>query len=416
MASIMTNGSAMTALQTLRAVTSNLEAAQDRISTGFKVAVAKDNASYWSISTTMKSDVAGFKAVSDALGLGTSTLISASNGADQVKDMLVEMKARIVAGQSKGTDPKFIQDEVNQFISQIESIVSSASFNGDNLLKINYAGDGSAKDQQVDILATLSRGEAGVTPSYITFSRQDMRTDSIVGRATIEQEVVSTEADKASVDIKLGAAGATFINGQNLGLGAMTMKFTKEDGSVVNFSVDLSGQAYDTDLATTQGNLETAINTALDAQLGANVASVAFTGDKLTFTVEDANTDTSFTAKIEDLWVGSKEGDAFGGLADIKQIDIANNAERSLKAIDDLLTKVIDKAAVLGSIENRVEIQTNFVSKLVDAMNKGIGLLVDADMNEESSRLQALQVQQQLATQALSIANQGPQNILSLFR
>ena len=61
-------------------------------------------------------------------------------------------------------------------------------------------------------------------------------------------------------------------------------------------------------------------------------------------------------------------------------------------------------------------LQKNFVSGLRDAIDKGIGQLVDADMNEESTRLQALQVQSQLGIQALSIANQSSQSILSLFR
>jgi flagellin len=60
--------------------------------------------------------------------------------------------------------------------------------------------------------------------------------------------------------------------------------------------------------------------------------------------------------------------------------------------------------------------QGDFVSKLTATMEKGIGRLVDADMNEESTRLKALQTQQQLAIQALSIANSDSQNILSLFR
>ena len=64
----------------------------------------------------------------------------------------------------------------------------------------------------------------------------------------------------------------------------------------------------------------------------------------------------------------------------------------------------------------RIDIQKDFVSELSDSLKAGIGTLVDADMEEASARLQALQVQQQLATQALSIANQAPQSILSLFR
>jgi flagellin len=70
----------------------------------------------------------------------------------------------------------------------------------------------------------------------------------------------------------------------------------------------------------------------------------------------------------------------------------------------------------LGSLQTRVDIQSDFVSSLSDSIDSGIGRLVDADMEEESSKLSALQTQQQLAIQSLSIANSSSQNILSLFR
>jgi len=70
----------------------------------------------------------------------------------------------------------------------------------------------------------------------------------------------------------------------------------------------------------------------------------------------------------------------------------------------------------LGSISTRIQLQENFVSTLSDSIDSGVGRLVDADMEEESSKLTALQTQQQLAIQSLSIANSASQNILSLFR
>ncbi|WP_029008754.1 flagellin [Azospirillum halopraeferens] len=414
MASILTNASAMTALQTLRRVTGDLATTQDRISTGLKVNNAKDNAAYWSIATTMKADVAGFKAVKESLELGTGTTNTASVASQNIVENLQTLKARVIAGQTNGVDKSLIQNDVDQLVTLIKGAAADASFNGDNLLRISYSNDGTAKDIDVSILASLSRSGDTVDPSYIEFKRQDMQVRSIVGKATIEQQIDSTNDLKASVGITLGAPGVNFIDGQNLGLTSLELTVTKEDGSKVNVAVDLSAQTYDTDLATTQGNIETAVNAALTAA-GADF-QVAFTGDNLEFTDQDVNADGNFTAQVSGLWVNSKESDAFGGLADLTQLDVVNNAEKSLVVINQLLDVAIAKSSVIGSIENRVANQNDFVSKLTDAMNKGIGALVDADMNEESSRLQALQVQQQLAIQALSIANQGPQNILSLFR
>ncbi len=97
---------------------------------------------------------------------------------------------------------------------------------------------------------------------------------------------------------------------------------------------------------------------------------------------------------------------------DVETNDLAN----ALYSVDLALESMTSAGAKLGSLSKRIDLQTDFADKLSDAIDKGVGRLVDADMNEESTRLKALQTQQQLAIQALSIANNDSQNILSLFR
>jgi flagellin len=87
-----------------------------------------------------------------------------------------------------------------------------------------------------------------------------------------------------------------------------------------------------------------------------------------------------------------------------------------MKAVDAAMQDMNKAAAKLGSIVSRIDLQTSFVSKLTDSIDSGIGKLVDADMEAESSKLTALQTQQQLAVQSLSIANSSSQSILTLFR
>ena len=77
---------------------------------------------------------------------------------------------------------------------------------------------------------------------------------------------------------------------------------------------------------------------------------------------------------------------------------------------------MINSAANLGALKSRIDSQNDFVRVLMEAVERGVGTLVDADMTEESTKLQALQVQQQLGVQSLSIANQSSQSILSLFQ
>ena len=87
-----------------------------------------------------------------------------------------------------------------------------------------------------------------------------------------------------------------------------------------------------------------------------------------------------------------------------------------IAAVDKALGKVTAAASTLGAIQNRLDMQTTFLSNLSDTIDKGVGSLVDADMTEESTKLKALQTQQQLGVQALSIANSSSQTLLSLFR
>lgn len=94
----------------------------------------------------------------------------------------------------------------------------------------------------------------------------------------------------------------------------------------------------------------------------------------------------------------------------------ADNATSALNQVKLALDDANAKLAELGAQSKQIEKHNLFVGKLMDSLEVGIGNLVDADMAKESARLQALQVQQQLGAQALSIANQAPQIILSLFK
>lgn len=109
-----------------------------------------------------------------------------------------------------------------------------------------------------------------------------------------------------------------------------------------------------------------------------------------------------------------------GGVAAMTALDtmdlVNDDLDVALTAVEGALSASIDAASAFGSANKRIEMQSDFVSKLGDAMTSAIGSLVDADMEEASARLQALQTQQQLGIQSLSIANQAPKSLLSLFQ
>jgi len=89
--------------------------------------------------------------------------------------------------------------------------------------------------------------------------------------------------------------------------------------------------------------------------------------------------------------------------------------DEMIVVIDAMLQYAIEKASTYGTVSMRIDMQSEFAQNLSHSVNTGVGRLVDADMNEESSRLKALQTQQQLGVQSLSIANSNAQTLLTLF-
>jgi flagellin len=135
-------------------------------------------------------------------------------------------------------------------------------------------------------------------------------------------------------------------------------------------------------------------------------------------TIQDGDTATAGyqTDSLTVTNVGLDLGGAVITVADTAEL---TDAATSLTMVDTLTTtkdNLAVKLSELGSAARRIDTQISFNSKLTDTIVSGIGNLVDADMAKESASLQALQVKQQLGVQALSIANQSPQTILSLFR
>jgi flagellin len=307
MSSINTNVAAMTALATLNHTSKDMLTVQNRVATGLRVSTAADNAAYWSIATTMRSDNLALSTVQDALGLGAATADIAIAGLNTAIDVASKIKAKLVAARAPGIDRAKIQSEITQLQSSLQNTVDAASFSGQNWLSVDSTGNTTKS-----IVASLSRDSAGAL--------------SI-----------------ATIDVDVGATGSMLIDSSGGGVGILD-----QSRSVT------SGGTY----------------TILDLDISA-----------LTDTTAD--------------------------LADI---------EDYIDGVDAAISTMTEAGTVLGAAKSRIDVQKDFVSTLKDAIDTGIGQLVDADMNEESTKLQALQVRQQLGVQALSIANQSAQMILRLFQ
>ncbi|BAL74625.1 flagellin [Bradyrhizobium cosmicum] len=299
--SLLTNSSAMTALQTLRNVSSQLATTQNRISTGQRVSTASDNAAYWSIATSMRADNAALSAVSDSLGLSAATVdteytaLTAVVG-DQTGG-LTKLQALLVEAKTAGIDRTKIQADITQIQQQMKGTADAATFNG-----VNWLSATATTPATFNLVSSFSR--VGGTPT----------------------------------------------------IGSITL-------TIANYSLYTSTQTGILDKVSGTASINTI-----------NISA-------LTDSAADQTTLDGYIAQVTTA-----------------------------------LNSVASAAADLGAVKNRLSTNTEFVKTLMDSVDRGVGQLVDADMNAESTRLQALQTQQQLGVQALSIANQNSQSILSLFK
>ena len=160
----MTNASALTALQSLNSTNKALEMTQARISTGYRVATASDNAAYWSIATTMRSDNSSLSVVQDALGLGAGKVDTAYSALEKTVETVNEIKDKLVAATSASADNKAkIQTEIAALQLQLKMAADGATFSGSNWLSLDTT-TGHAVQGVADvakIVAAFTRSSAG---------------------------------------------------------------------------------------------------------------------------------------------------------------------------------------------------------------------------------------------------------------
>ncbi|KKX23679.1 flagellin [Rhizobium sp. LC145] len=394
MTSILTNIAAQSALQTLRTIGQSMEQTQGRVSSGLRVGSASDNAAYWSIATTMRSDNGALSAVQDALGLGSAKVDTAYAGMESAIDVVKEIKNKLVASREAGVDRAKIQEEIDQLQDQLKSITDSASFSGENWLKGaigqasatagNLATDVTVNKQIVGSFTRDSAGNVKVQTINIALNSSNVLIDSsgngkgILDSAALKANVAQwTDGAFYTATTSLGA---TFSEGAN---GVWS------DGADYYKQVD-EGKWL---------QVTTAAGTALAGAPTPLVTTAGvYAGGTSILDLDITKLDAARTAF------------SMAGASDEAVLD------KLISHVDAQLEAAISAAADLGSVAMRLDLQEDFVAKLTDSLDSGIGRLVDADMNEESTRLKALQTQQQLGIQALSIANTSSENILTLFR
>ncbi len=407
MSSILTNTSAMVALQTMKGINKGLQQVQSEISTGKSVASARDNAAVWAISKVMESDVQGFESISSSLELGSTTVGVARKASETVTDLLNQIKGKIVGAQEANVDKVKIQDDIKALTKQIESVVGAAQFNGLNLVDGSQAGN-------LDVLSSLDRSGASVKASKIEVDLTSANlsltggTDLTAGggAGTLDFTTIDTTNTTATLN------GFAFQGGTAaLAKNDPTAVTTDDTALLAGDRLEMKVGNFTASYTVREGDTADSLLTGLKNSFQANGMSSDFTLDISTAGTMTVTNNTNLAA---DVSITSSRGS--GGLAGLGTLDVTTDAAGALGAVEGMIQTAIAASASFGSAQKRIDIQADFVSSLTDSLKAGIGGMIDADMEEASARLQALQVQQQLGVQALSIANQSPQSVLSLFR
>jgi flagellin len=321
MVSKNTNVAAYTALQSLRSSERSLSASHNRMTTGYRVDRPSDNAAYWSIATTMRSDNRSISSVQDALNMAGSVLDTAYNGMSTATELMSTVKARLISARDPGVDRNKINSELDEIRRQFRSIAESSSFSKENWLQRSSTADRASRD----LVGSFVRDNSGrVAVNTINYD----------------------------------------INGQ-----AGTSK--------VNYLID-----------DVQGDRGILTGSGFSAELGTAKTWVMFNGTNAGTSYNEIKLASSTTtADIDDM----------------------------ISVVDRMAERMTDVATQLGAMGTRVDMQYEFSKQLQGAIKKGVGGMVDTNMDEESSRLKALQVREQLGVKSLSIVNVSVQSVLQLL-
>ena len=289
--SVNTNIGAMVALQSLNKTNDDMAVTQKRISTGLRVADAKDDGAAFAVAQKVRANVAGLTSANEQLGSAKGVVDTTLSSLNAISSKMGDIQKTLV----KLADAKVVGDErtayADQFkkqVAEVDRFILDSTYNGYSLL--NTAAQ------------TATKGDI----------------------TTVRNEV-----------------GATFT-----------------------------------------------------------ISQVA-TADNLTFSTA-ANPATAVAAPTQ------AQAQAM--------LDGASTGAGAPKNFKDVMTAIGNALNQLGNDSNAVDAQITYNKSKMDALETGIGALVDADLAKESAKLQSLQIRQQLGTQSLSIANQAPQSLLSLFR
>ena len=397
MFSVNTNLGAMAALQSLNQTQASLQQTQNQISTGKKISSSSDNPAVYSISQTMQAQVSGLSAVSDSLSFGASVVGVAQSATSSISTVLQSLLNTVTQGQQTGMDPTTINNSIQQMLANVNQFAQSATFNGVNLTATTGTGVG-ATNASMSVVSNVAGSTIGVSNSDPNNGAAVTSSDT-AGLGLTGLSVTAAAVSLSFTNSTAPAANDTI----SLGNGTKKWTFMISDGTT-------TPAAFATASSATQVNSfinisATDSNGAIMAKMASAMQSQGFGAsvDSSGNLIMSGNGITQASSSVTISGTGATLGTVSGATAAIVTVNAA-------------IKQLNVNSAYLGSKSNQISGMSTFTSSLSNSLTAGIGALTDANMAAESAQLQSLQTKQSLAIQALSIANQQPQSIMTLFR
>jgi flagellin len=441
--SVNTNVGALAALQSLNYTQEAENTAQNEVSTGQKVANASDNPAIYAIGNTINANIAGLSAVSDSLNFGAQIVSTASSAVTSISSILTNLQQTVTSAGTSGTTLANLQQSVTADLAGINAYASDATFSGINLLNPTGATSNPGSTQinivqnindltplqlsnQADVLdstATQFTDALGLSNLSVLGVQNSSATATNIGA-----NISFTSASTIATTFVSGAANTNQVLTLSTTAGGVTTNYNFEfvdtgttNSTQLQTKVDATDKAIAVDFNSTTDSPNTIVAklaTALESQGFGVVAqtdgSLNIVGNNLTGIAYGSA--SAGAANVETATVTSStttaQTDATAGVT-LAGLSTAATAVTTVQsAISDLNTVAVN----LGALTQQITGIQDFTSALSSALTAGVGALTDADLAAESAQLSSLQTKQQLATQSLTIANQAPQILLTLYK
>ena len=401
------NITSMNANRQLGIVGNNLSKSTEKLSSGYRINRAADDAAGLAISEKMRAQVRGLNRASDNAQDGISLIQTAEGAMDQQHAILQRTRELLVQASNSGVldgtaenDFQKIQDEIDTLKSEYERINTDTEFNRKKLL------DGSYKNQYLQLGANSNQG------IDVTIKTTEWDSDLYMTKDTEEADEVSKTAngviDKKSYNKDI----FTVQNMQTVGDAKFYSAEKKADIAAANLKINLNGQ--DVTAATLGAALKKASDHIADPE---NNAAPSADEQKMVdsfLKVSGKTLDEALTAVGDDgtALEATAQASAKATITDVKGDAISNLLDKA----DSMIKSVTTERSKLGAVQNRLEYTVKVDDNTSENLQSAESRIRDTDMADEMTRFSKESILQQAATSMLAQANQANQGVLSLLQ